>query len=136
MSETREKLLKSALILFGLIFTVGLFFLLEVWPGGWVWTPEQPEYLQMIHSFFVVLGIFLLNAARDPMAHRSLIWFTVWSSAAHGGVMAVQAIMDPTERAHLFGDIPALFIVAVVLAVLMPRNSTVPEAGPATQAGT
>jgi hypothetical protein len=127
MSETRKKLLKAALILFGLIFTVGLFGLLRIWPSGWVWTPEQPEYLQMILSFFVVLGLFLLNAARDPLAHRSLIWFTIWSSAAHGGVMAVHAIIDPTERAHLFGDIPALFVVAIVLAALMPRKAAAPE---------
>jgi hypothetical protein len=36
--------------------------------------------------------------------------------------MAVQAIVDPSERANLLGDIPALFIIAIVLAVLMPRG--------------
>ena len=38
------------------------------------------------------LGVFLLIASRDPQAHRSLIWFTVWSSVVHGGIMAVQSV--------------------------------------------
>jgi hypothetical protein len=57
------------------------------------------------------------------MAHRSLIWFTVWSSAVHAAIMAVQAIVDATERGHLFGDVAALFLVAIVLALLMPRGA-------------
>lgn len=36
--------------------------------------------------------------------------------------MAVQAVIDPTERGHLSGDVPALFIVAIVLALLTPRR--------------
>ena len=53
---------------------------------------------------------------------RFLIWFTVWSSIIHGGIMAVQAVVDPAERANLLGDVPALFFVGIVLAVLMPRG--------------
>jgi hypothetical protein len=36
--------------------------------------------------------------------------------------MAVQAINAPAEHGHLLGDIPALVIVAVLLAVLTPRG--------------
>lgn len=66
--------------------------------------------------------MFLLWASREPEAHLSLIWFTVWSSAVHGGIMAVQAIVDPAEHGHLPGDVAALFLVAMVLAVLTPRG--------------
>jgi hypothetical protein len=69
-----------------------------------------------------VLGVFLIRAARDPLAHASLIWFTVWSSIVHAGIMLVQALVDETERANLLGDVPALFLVAAVLWVLMPRK--------------
>ena len=62
-------------------------------------------------------------AARNPEAHKSLIWFTVWSSVVHGGIMTVQALGEPMERGHLIGDVPALFLVAIVLAALMPRTS-------------
>jgi Family of unknown function (DUF6632) len=70
----------------------------------------------------VALVVFLLWASRNPDAHLSLIWFAVWSSVVHGGIMAVQAIVDPAERGHLFGDVAALLLVAVVLGALTPRG--------------
>ena len=78
----------------------------------------------MIIGIYATLGVFLIWASRDPEAHLSLIWFTVWSSVVHGGIMGVQAIVDPTERGHLLGDVPALFFVAIVLALLTPRRAT------------
>ena len=80
-------------------------------------------YLQMILGIYATLGVFLLMAARDPLANRSLIWFTVWSSVVHGGIMAAQSIAYPEHRGHLIGDVPALLIVAVVLGFLTPRTS-------------
>ncbi len=80
---TRERLLRIALVAIGLIFVVGLAALTMVWPSAWMWEPRQSEYEQMILGVYVTLGIFLLIAARDPRRHRSLIWFTVWSSAVH-----------------------------------------------------
>ena len=76
----------------------------------------------MIMGVYATLGVFLILAARDPLAHASLIWFTVWSSVVHGGIMAVQALADETDRINLAGDVPALFLVAIVLAYLMPRT--------------
>jgi hypothetical protein len=73
----------------------------------------------MIIAVYATLGIFLLAAARDPSAHKSLIWFTIWSSAVHAAVMLFQALADPMERGHLVGDVPALFAVAAALALLM-----------------
>ena len=95
-----------------------------VWPSGWGWEPHQPEYEQMIMGIYATLGVFLLIAARNPMAHLSLIWFTIWSSIVHGGIMFVQAIVDVKERDNLLGDIPALFLVAIALWVFMPRKET------------
>ncbi len=76
----------------------------------------------MIIGVYATLGVFLILAAKDPLAHRSLLWFTIWSSIVHGGIMMVQAILDETERANLAGDVPALFLVAIVLWVLMPKG--------------
>jgi len=67
--------------------------------------------------------VFLLIASRNPYAHKSLIWFTVWSSAVHGAIMGVQALSDAAERGHVVGDAPALILVAIVLAMLMPRTT-------------
>jgi hypothetical protein len=113
--------LRVALLVPGATFIVGLYPLTQLWPTGWAWTPAQPEYLQMIMMIYATLGNFLLRAARDPMLHVNLIWFTVWSSIAHGLVMAVQALRDPAERRHLPGDVLALPLVAGVLSVLALR---------------
>jgi hypothetical protein len=77
----------------------------------------------MIIGIYVTLGVFLLIASRDPLQHRSLIWFTIWSSLVHGGIMAVQAILNPEHIGHLYGDVLGLFVIAGVLAWLMPRNT-------------
>lgn len=78
----------------------------------------------MILGVYATLGVFLLLAARNPLNNLSLIWFTVWSSLVHGGIMAVQAMRMPSEHGHLYGDAPALIIVAILLAVLTPRGVT------------
>lgn len=120
----RAKYLRVALIVFGLIFLVAVYPLTIVWPAGWAWHQTgQSLYLQMILGIYATLGVFLLIASRDPLAHRSLIWFTVWSSLVHSGIMALQSIVYPEHHGHLLGDVPALLIVAAVLAFLMPRRT-------------
>jgi hypothetical protein len=122
--EAKLKYLKMALVLFGAIFVAGIYLMMEwVFTDGWTWTPRQPEYEQMIMGVYATLGVFLIRAAKDPLAHASLIWFTVWSSIVHAVIMLAQALADDTEKANLMGDIPALFLVAFVLWFLMPKKS-------------
>jgi hypothetical protein len=121
--EKRVGYLRVALILVGLIFIFGVYpLMMALWPSGWRWQPNQPEYEQMILGVYATLGVFLLLASRNPLQNRSLIWFTVWSSLVHAGIMAVQAINAPMEHGHLLGDVPALILVAVLLGVLTPRG--------------
>ena len=125
MSNTaRLGYLRVALIAVGLIFLFGIYPLGKVWPSGWTWGQGHSHYLVMIQGVYATLGIFLLMAAKNPEANSSLIWFTVWSSLVHAVIMAVQALNDPGERGHLLGDVPALVIVAVVLAALTPRGAS------------
>ena len=127
--EERVRWLRTALYSVGGIFVVGYPLLaLWIWPGGFAWTPAQSEYDWMMVGIYATLGIFLLRAARSPLEHASLIWFTVWSSLVHGGIMLVQALADSTDRANLLGDIPALFLVAGVLGLLMPRSTQLRDA--------
>ena len=126
-NENRHNVLRVALYIIGIFFIVGIYpMMMWIWPSGWGWTPRQPEYEQMIMGIYATLGVFLVRAAKDPEANASLIWFTIWSSIVHGGIMMVQAIVDKTERANLLGDVPALFVVAIVLWYLMPRRSSSP----------
>ena len=119
----RTKYLRIALRLVGLTFIAGIYTLTIIWPSGWSWhTGRTPHYLQMILSVYATLGVFLLVASRKPLAHLSLIWFTVWSSIVHAAVMAVQALANPEHMGHLWGDVLGLFVVAAVLAFLTPRG--------------
>ncbi|UVL32035.1 DUF6632 domain-containing protein [Pseudomonas donghuensis] len=103
----RLRYLRVVLVLAGLA-CLALYPLMLFWPSGWAWHVGHSDYPMMIVGIYATLGVFLILAARYPLANLSLIWFTVWSSAVHGGIMA--------------GDVPALFIVAVALAILTPRS--------------
>jgi hypothetical protein len=121
-NETRERYLKLALVVFGVVFWL-IYPLGLVWPSGWVWHGgEGTYYLQMICGIYAVLGIFLIAAARNPAENRSLISFTIWSSVVHAAIMALQAIADSREYGHLAGDVPALLLVAGVLWFLSPTK--------------
>lgn len=128
----RERILQAVLVVVGLIFLVGVYpLMMYLWPSGWRWQPNQPEYAQMILGIYATLGIFLLIAARNPSQHRSLIAFTAWSSLVHGGIMTAQALGSSMEHGHLLGDVPALLIVGVALIVLAPANQPAEKASAA-----
>ena len=117
--------LKVALAVFGTIFLL-IYPLAIIWPSGWAWhagAAHDSQYFMMIVAVYATLGVFLLMAASNPQAHRSLIWFTVWSSVVHGATMAAQSL--PAEHhGHLLGDVPALFLVAIVLGGLLVWSDT------------
>ena len=119
----KQKYLTYALYIFGITYLVGVpVLMMGLEASGWTWEPRQPEYEQMIMGVYATLGVFLIMAAKNPLEHASLIWFTVWSNIVHGGIMLYHSIIDVTERANLAGDVPALFIVAAILWYLMPRQ--------------
>ena len=117
-NDSKQTMLKLALRVFGVIFLF-VYPLGFVWPSGWVWCGGMGTYyLQMIAGIYAVLGVFLIVAAKNPGAHRSLISFTIWSSVVHAAIMGAQAFADRNESGHLMGDVPALVLVAVVLGYL------------------
>jgi hypothetical protein len=131
-----DALLKVALAVFGTILLL-VYPLAVVWPSGWAWhagAPYDSQYFMMIVGVYATLGVFLLIAARDPQANRSLIWFTVWSSIVHGAIMGVQS-MPAEHRGHLLGDVPALFLVAGVLGGLLMLSDRREQGGDAAAPG-
>jgi Family of unknown function (DUF6632) len=120
MMGTPYKLLQLTLAAFGVIFLL-VYPVAVVWPSGWIWhhgSPHHSVYFMMIVGIYGTLGIFLLNAARNPAANLSLIWFTVWSSVVHAAIMAVQSFTEH-QMGHLWGDVAALLLVAIVLSALV-----------------
>jgi hypothetical protein len=119
----RERALKVVLVLVGLLFTAGVYPLM-------MFFSREPA-LAMMLSLYVTLGIFLLLAARNPSAHRSLIAFTAWSSFAHAAVMGTQAYAKVVERHELIG-VAMFVIIGVALVALAPakqRSERVSAAG-------
>jgi hypothetical protein len=119
-----HKLLQAALVLFGTVCCL-VYPLAIVWPSGWAWhegPPAASDYFMMIVGVYATLGVFLIRAAADPQAHRSLILFAIWSSVVHAAIMAIQSLRQPTHMGHLAGDVPALLMVAVVLGWLLAAD--------------
>ena len=124
----RIKYLKLALRVVAVIAIFGFYPLTVFWQSGWAWSSGRSEYLEMIIALYAVLGVFLLVAAREPSRHLGLVSFAIWSSIVHGGVMAVQSVQNPMHTHHLYGDVPALFIIASVLGFLSPQALRLPFA--------
>jgi Na+/melibiose symporter-like transporter len=122
MNPRRLQTLRISLLVLGSV-CIALGPLMLLWPAGWRWEPHHARYEQMMVGIYFTLGVFLLFAAREPLRHLSLIWFTVASSVVHGSIMAVQALSDSRSHGHLLADVPALFIAAAVLGTLTPRRA-------------
>jgi hypothetical protein len=118
----RERALQIVLVLVGLLFCAGVYPLLK-------FTQQNPA-LAMMLSVYVTLGIFLLLAARNPSANRSLIAFTAWSSFVHGGLMAFQAFRNMIARTELLG-VAAFVVIGVTLVALAPAKQSVASAAAA-----
>jgi hypothetical protein len=112
----RKRVLKAALVLIGVIFTA------LIYPMT-VFFKQEPA-LAMMLSVYVTLGIFLLMAARNPAANRSLIAFTAWSSLAHAALMSTQAIRNIVARGELIGS-AVLIVIGVGLIALSPTKEPV-----------
>jgi hypothetical protein len=109
----REMALKIVLVL------VGLLFLALVYPMA-IFMRQEPA-LSMQFSLYVTLGVFLLLAVRNPLASRSLIAFTAWSSFAHAAVMGTQAMRNMVARGELIG-VAVLVVIGVALIALAPAK--------------
>ena len=110
---TRDRALKVVLIVVGLLFLATLYPLV-------LFIRSAPS-LSMMLSLYVTLGAFLLLAARNPPAHRSLIAFTAWSSVVHAALMTVQALGGMIARTELIG-VGFFLVIAVVLIALAPSK--------------
>ena len=81
----RERALKVVLVLVGLLFLAGVYPVTDS-----LWHANQSDYGDdMMLSIYVALGIFLLIAARNPSANRSLD--------------RIRRMVEPRSR-HCYGD--------------------------------
>jgi len=107
----RERALKAVLVVVGLLFAALVLPML-------LFAKQEPA-LAMMLSVYATLGVFLLLAARNPAANRSLIAFTAWSSLAHAALMGTQAFLHLVERGELIG-VGVLAVLGIALIWLAP----------------
>ena len=112
----RERALKVVLVLLGLLFCASVYPLM-------VFVRQDPA-LAMMMSLYATLGVFLLLAARNPSANRSLIAFTACSSFAHAAVMTVQAFRNLIPHRELVG-VAFFVLVGLALIALAPAKQPV-----------
>ena len=122
----RERALKVVLVLVGLVFSAGIYPVVTSVRDGW--QANKEDALPMMLSLYVTLGIFLLLAARNPSANRSVIAFAAWSSFAHAAVMSVMAVHLANERGDLLIAGAVFSVIGAVLIVLAPAKQSVERA--------
>src|ERR1700692_1706685 len=117
----RERALKVALVLVGLLFSAGVYPLI----GSLLHPAGSDMGDTMMLSLYLPLGIFLLIAVRNPSAHRSLIAFAAWSSFAHAVAMSILGLEIASQRVGFLVGSAVLVVIGVALIVLAPAKDSV-----------
>src|SRR5258708_12666803 len=119
----RERAVPGVLVVFGLgaVVTTADAPVTYYLPGP---PPTGGTTAPMFWTILAVLGVFLVLAARNPAAYRTLIAYAVWSSFAHTAVMAVMALPLPTPRRDLLPHAALARLCGLPPSVLPPRHRT------------
>jgi cbb3-type cytochrome oxidase subunit 3 len=119
----RERLTQIVLVIVGL-FNVALIYFLYTDLRHSSWLLERKNEIDpMFLSFFIVVGVFLLIAARRPSEHRSMIALAGWWNISHGAVMAIQTVEARIHGVHRnFTDVIVVLVIGFVLLALLPTK--------------
>ena len=121
VTSRRERALQVVLVVLGVLTAVAnIYPLVTSFLAGL--RPTAGTTAPMFWTMYATLGVFLVLAARNPSAHRSLIAFAAWSSVAHTAVMVLMAMQLPTRRGELLAGVAATGLSAVLLFVFAPRK--------------
>jgi len=122
----RERALQVVLVLVGLFYFAWIYFLFgALWHSRWL--QENQEAWPMFLSLNMVLGAFLLLAAKQPAKHRSLIAYGAWSSLAHAFTMAIQTAEAWAHGIHRNPwDIVIVGMIGIALLALLPGKQPAP----------
>ena len=115
----REVARKVILVVVGLLFVAGAYPI-----GMYLWHPgNQAPGDSMMMSLYVALGVFLLIAAGNPSAHRSLIAFGAWGNFAHCGVMLLMAVRIPSDRKDFLVASAMVGFIGLLLLAATPAKA-------------
>ena len=122
VTSKRERALQVVLVVLGLLTVVtNVYPLVTSFLAGL--RPTAGTAAPMFWTILATLGVFLVLAARNPSAHRSLIAYAIWSSVAHTAVMALMAMQLPNKRSELLAGVAVTGLSAVLLFAFAPSSS-------------
>ena len=116
----RERTLKIILVVLGVMQFGGSAF---SFVGAMMRLPRSIA-TPMLESVMMTLGVFLVLAARNPPAHRSLILYGGWANIAHAAVMAAMAIPVATQRVELLIPAALAAVGGTLLLLFAPPAAT------------
>src|SRR6185295_12215158 len=120
-----------SIILFGGLFLLTSFDAPIMQEGGALrfmrWDILSKHVELMIEAIYLVWGIYMLKAARNPLAYISFLNFTMWANLVHGLLMVPQAFMVGMVF-KMFTDVAYCLVLAGGLWFLIPRSEEVSKA--------
>ena len=119
----RDRIRQAVLVLVGLSY-IGLLYPLYTDLEHAKWLLEMKNETEpMFLSFFITLGVFLILAAKNPSAHRSLISFAGWWNLGHASVMLVETAEAWSRGVHRdFTDVVIAALMGAALLALVPAK--------------
>ena len=99
-------------------------------PEGLTLGPAHPPspydglhpYLFMLGALYAAWAILLIRGASDPRTNAALFDWGILANLLHGLVMIPQAFFYPNEHAHLWADIPLVFVLVAVMWIWHPNR--------------
>ena len=114
-----------SILLFGGLFLLTSFDAAIMQEGGALrfmrWDVLSKHVELMLEAVYLVWGVFMLNAARKPMAYISFLNFTLWANLVHGLLMIPQAMMVGMMY-KMATDVAYCIVLAIGLWILMPKG--------------
>ena len=117
-----------SILLFGGLFLLTSFDAPIMQEGGALrfmrWDILSKHVELMIEAIYLVWGIYMLKAARNPLAYISFLNFTLWANLVHGLLMIPQAFMVGMMF-KMFTDVAYCLFLAGSLWFLIPKGEEV-----------
>ena len=83
--------------------------------------PYQWDYELMFAGFYLVWGIFVWKAAKNPENNLSLIKFTAWGFFANVAMNIIVGLFRTQELSHLLTDSIPWFVLGLLIFIMAKK---------------
>jgi len=101
----------------GFIAIFGLSFAIPLLLGDWLlWQPRNLPTELMLSSVYFAMGVVMVAASRNPLAHQGFTDFLIIANLAHAGFMVLYA----QHWRHLLLDVAAVGLLGLIPLLIYP----------------